>query len=172
MKRLYKKTVALLCAFALAVTSGCGSEKNPDRPEGHEPSDEAAVDMNQLREAMLAADTTLPEMKLASSEDEKGELNFTVFSDFDYSRVQAYFYAYAAEGGPQEIAVVELKEAALMNTLKDHIELRKGALGAYAPDQLAIAEHAVLKQYGKYVALIISEKSGLVQQALAELLER
>lgn len=176
MKRLYKKTVALLCALALAVTSGCGSEKNPDQSEGHEPSDGAAVDMNQLREAMLAADTTLPEMKLASSEDEKGELNFTVFSDFDYSRVQAYFYAYAAEGGSQEIAVVELKEAgdaaALMNTLKDHIELRKGALGAYAPDQLAMAEHAVLKQYGKYVALIISEKSGLVQQALAELLER
>ena len=168
MKQLSKKIFACLCVLSLVLAAGCGSEKEPAEAQ------EAGRDMNELRESMLAADTTLPEMKVSTSEDEKGELNFTVFSDFDYERVQSYFYAYAAEGGPQEIAVVELKEAgdaaALMNTLKDHIELRKGALGEYAPDQLAMVEHAVIKQYGNYVTLIIAEKSGLVQQALADLM--
>ena len=46
----------------------------------------------------------------------------------------------------------------------------RGALGEYAPDQLAMVEHAVIKQYGRYVAMIIAEKSGLVQQALGDLM--
>ena len=153
MKRFCKAIAVCLCGALLSFTAGCGGEKEPVDVQ-----DAQAVDMDELREAMLAADTTLPEMKLSTSEDEKGELNFTVFSDFDYGRVQSYFYAYAAEGGPQEIAVVELKEdgdaAALMNT----------------PDQLAMVEHAVIKQYGRYVAMIIAEKSGLVQQALGDLM--
>ena len=169
MKRLCKAIAVCLCGALLSFTAGCGGEKEPVDVQ-----DAQAVDMDELREAMLAADTTLPEMKLSTSEDEKGELNFTVFSDFDYGRVQSYFYAYAAEGGPQEIAVVELKEdgdaAALMNTLQDHLELRRGALGEYAPDQLAMVDHAVIKQYGRYVAMIIAEKSGLVQQALGDLM--
>lgn len=143
---------------------GCGSAK--------EPTDDGAgekIDMNALRTAMLEADTTLPEMKVVTSEDEQGELNFTAFSDLEYERVQSYFYAYAADGGSQEIAVVELKDAgdaaALMNTLQEHLELRSGALGEYAPDQLSMIEHAVIKQSGRYVAMIICEKSGLVQQA-------
>lgn len=169
MKQFYKITAVCLCAVLLVLAVGCGGKEEPEKA-----ADGQAVDMNELREAMLAADTTLPEMKVSTSEDEKGELNFTVFSDFDYERVQSYFYAYAAEGGPQEIAVVELKEAgdaaALMNTLQDHIEMREGALGEYAPDQLAMVEHAVIKQYGRYVAMIIAEKSGLVQQACGDML--
>lgn len=169
MKHFYKIMVVCLCMAMLVPAVGCGSKKEQEGIQ-----DGQAVDMKELREAMLAADTTLPEMKVSTSEDEKGELNFTVFSDFDYERVQSYFYAYAAKGGPQEIAVVELKEAgdaaALMNTLQDHIEMREGALGEYAPDQLAMVEHAVIKQYGRYVAMIIAEKSGLVQQACGDMM--
>ena len=171
MKRFCKAIAVCLCGALLSFTAGCGGEKEPVDVQ-----DAQAVDMDELREAMLAADTTLPEMKLSTSEDEKGELNFTVFSDFDYklTALTQGLAAYAAEGGPQEIAVVELKEdgdaAALMNTLQDHLELRRGALGEYAPDQLAMVEHAVIKQYGRYVAMIIAEKSGLVQQALGDLM--
>ena len=100
MKRFCKAIAVCLCGALLSFTAGCGGEKEPVDVQ-----DAQAVDMDELREAMLAADTTLPEMKLSTSEDEKGELNFTVFSDFDYGRVQSYFYAYAAEGGPQEIFV-------------------------------------------------------------------
>jgi hypothetical protein len=117
---------------------------------------------------MMAADTTLPEMTVVTDADEKGELNFGGFSDFDYERVAGYAYAYATDGGSQEIAVIQLKDsgdaAALMGTLKDHLELRRGALGEYAPDQLTLIEHAVVKQKDNLVAMIICEKSGLAQQ--------
>lgn len=170
MKRFLKITAVCLCTALLVCAAGCGKQ-DPALDDG---ADKSSVDLDELRETMLAADTTLPEMKLSTSGDEKAELNFTVFSDFDYERVQSYFYAYAAEGGPQEIAVVELKDAgdaaALMRTLQEHIELRKGALGEYAPDQLAMVEHAVIKQYGSCVTMIICEKSGLVQQAISEMM--
>jgi hypothetical protein len=117
---------------------------------------------------MVAADTTLPEMTLVTDADEKGELNFSAFSDFDYERVAGYAYAYAADGGSQEIAVIQLKDsgdaASLMSTLKDHLELRSGTLAEYAPDQLTLIEHAVVKQKNNLVTMIICEKSGLVQQ--------
>ena len=163
MKQIYHKLTVLVCVLLLtAGMAGCGSEETK-QPDG------AAIDMQALRESMLAADTTLPKMKVATSDDEQAELNFSAFSDFAYDRVQSYFYAYAADGGSQEIAVVQLKDAgdaaALMNTMKDHLEDRRGALVAYAPDQLPLVDHAVIKQKGHCVAMIISEKSGLVQQA-------
>lgn len=162
MRKIGYKLTVLVYALLLAVgIVGCGS--------GETVQEETAVDMQALREAMLAADTTLPEMKVATGEDEQAELNFTAFSDFAYERVQGYFYAYAADGGSQEIAVVQLKDmadaAALMNSMQAHLEERRGALTAYAPDQLSLVDHAVIKQKGSLVAMIISEKSGLVQQA-------
>ena len=163
MKQIYRKLAVLICAVMLtAGLAGCGGEKTTQE-------NGSAVDMKALQEAMLAADTTLPEMKVVTSEDEQGELNFTAFSDFEYDRVQSYFYAYAAEGGSQEVVVVQLKDAgdaaALMNTMKDHLEDRRGALVAYAPDQLPLVDHAVIKQKGALVTMIIAEKSGLIQQA-------
>ena len=163
MKQIYHKLTVLVCVLLLtAGMAGCGGEETMQE-------NGAAVDMQALRESMLAADTTLPKMKVATSDDEQAELNFSAFSDFAYDRVQSYFYAYAADGGSQEIAVVQLKDAgdaaALMNTMKDHLEDRRGALVAYAPDQLPLVDHAVIKQKGHCVAMIISEKSGLVQQA-------
>ena len=163
MIQIYRKFAAFLCVLLLAAgIMGCGGEKTQE-------SETAQVDLTAMWEHMLAADTTLPEMKVATSDDEQAELNFTAFSDFDYDRVQSYFYAYAADGGSQEVAVVELKEAGdaavLMNTMQDHLEDRRGALTAYAPDQLPLVDHAVIKQKGQLVAMIISEKSGLIQQA-------
>ena len=55
-----------------------------------------------------------------------------------------------------------------MNTMQDHLEDRRGALQSYAPDQLPLVDHAVIKQKGNLVAMIISEKSGLVQKAFEE----
>lgn len=163
MKQIWKKLAIFLCGlFLAALAVGCGAEETAQE-------NEAAVNMQALQESMLAADTTLPQMTVATSDDAQAELNFSAFSDFDYACVQSYFYAYAADGGSQEIAVVELKDvqdaAALMNTMRDHLEERRGALGAYAPDLLPLIDHAVIKQNGRLVAMIISEKSGLVQQA-------
>jgi hypothetical protein len=146
--------------MALLLT-GCGSE-------GAQTGESSSVDCAALLSDMMEADTTLPEMTVVTDADEKAELNFTAFSDFSYDRVAGYAYAYAGDGGSQEVAVVQLKDssdaAALMSTLKDHLELRKGALGEYAPDQVTLVEHAVLKQKNTLVTMIVSEKSGLMQQ--------
>lgn len=162
MRKLFCRLTAFVCVMLLAAgTIGCGGKEAA--------REETTADMQALRESMLAADTTLPEMKVATSDDDQAELNFTTFSDFSYERVQSYFYAYAADGGTQEVAVVQLKDtadaAALMNSMQAHLEDRKGALTAYAPDQLSLVDHAVIKQKGSLVAMIISEKSGLIQQA-------
>lgn len=162
MRKLFCRLTAFVCVMLLAAgTIGCGGKETA--------REETTADMQALRESMLAADTTLPEMKVATSDDDQAELNFTAFSDFSYERVQSYFYAYAADGGTQEVAVVQLKDmadaAALMNSMQAHLEDRKGALTAYAPDQLSLVDHAVIKQKGSLVAMIISEKSGLIQQA-------
>lgn len=161
MRKIYYQLTALACVLLLtAGMTGCGGKETAQ--------EDPAIDMQALQESMLAADTTLPEMKVATSDDEQAELNFTAFSDFSYERVQSYFYAYAADGGTQEIAVVQLKDvadaAALMNSMQAHLEDRRGALTAYAPDQITLVDHAVIKQKGNLVAMIISEKSGLVQQ--------
>ena len=166
MKQIYRKFTVLVCVLLLtACMAGCGAQTTAQEAG-------AAVDMQALQESMLAADTTLPEMKVATSDDEQAELNFSAVSDFEYDRVQSYFYAYASDGGSQEIAVVQLRDAgdaaALMNTLQTHLEERRGALTAYAPDQLPLVDHAVIKQKGNLVAMIISEKSGLVQKAFEE----
>ena len=162
MKQIYRRLTALVCVLALTASiAGCGGKTDQKT--------ESPVDMQALQESMLAADTTLPEMKVATSEDEQAELNFSAFSDFSYERVASYFYAYAEDGGSQEIIVVELKDAgdaaALMNTMKAHLEDRRGTLSVYAPDQLPMVDHAVIKQKGSLVAMIIAEKSGLIQQA-------
>ena len=166
MKQIYRKFTVLVCVLLLtACMAGCGAQTTAQEAG-------AAVDMQTLQEAMLAADTTLPEMKVVTSDEEQAELNFSALSDFEYDRVQSYFYAYASDGGSQEIAVVQLRDAgdaaALMNTLQTHLEERRGALTAYAPDQLPLVDHAVIKQKGNLVAMIISEKSGLVQKAFEE----
>lgn len=169
MKKLSQKitrSVLLICSMLLLAgcLTGCGGKQAADGSDT-----QAAIDMDALSKSMLEADTTLPEMVTVTDKDDQAELNFGSFSDFAYDRVASYFYAYAKEGGSEEIAVIELKDAqdaaALMNTLQKHLEDRRGALESYAPDQLTLIDHAVIKQKGRYVAMIISPKSGLVQQA-------
>ena len=169
MKRLSHKLAGqmlLICSILMLAGSliGCGGTKQGDQADT-----QTAVDMDALCKNMLAADTTLPEMVTVTDKDDQAELNFGSFSSFAYDRVASYFYAYAKEGGSEEIAVIELKDpqdaGTLMTTLQDHLKDRRGALESYAPDQLTLIDHAVIKQNGRYVAMIISPKSGLIQQA-------
>jgi hypothetical protein len=156
----FRAALALLVAAMLF--SGCGSDSR-------DAAESEPVDCEALLLDLMEADTTLPEMTVVTDGDEKGELNFSAFSDFDYERVAGYAYAYAKDGGVCELALIQLKDssdaAALMSTLKNHLEFRRGTLSEYAPDQLTLIEHAVIKQKDSLVIMIISEKSGLVQQA-------
>ena len=162
MKGIQKKGRHMLLAgilvIALLCITGCGEKETAG----------VALDLNTLQTDMFAADTTLPEMTVVSSEDGDAELNFSYLSDLDYNLIDSYFYGYAADGTAPEMAVVKVKDTqavvTVMDSLKEHIESRKGTFQEYSPDQVELVEKAVLIHQDAYVALIISDKSGLVQK--------
>jgi len=158
-KHLKKLTCIALAALMLAALGGCAGPAEDDGPD---------LDPETICKAMLAADTTLPEMVSRSSGDPEAEDDFTYLSDLDYSKVDAYFYAYADAGTAEEMAVVKLKHksdaAALMDSLHDHLEARRGTFAEYDPEQVPLTEDAVVTREGRYVVLIVSKKSGLAQK--------
>lgn len=155
------KNVACLALAALLLTAACGCTGNAD------PSDPNA-DPEVIGQAMLDVDTTLPEMVTRSSGDADAKDNFSFLSDLDYGKVEAYFYAYADAGTAEEMAVIKLKDksdaAAMMESLHDHVERRRGTFAEYDPEQVPLTEDAVVIREGRYVALIVSQKNGLAQK--------
>lgn len=165
MKNSVKRIVCLaLAAALLACAWGCGAKEteNPGKD----------VDMDALRDAMIAADPTLPELTHATSDGEQAASDFTYLSDLDYKLVDEYFYACASAGTAEEIAVIKLKDAgqtaAAMDSLHKHMEARQGTFREYDPEQLPLAENPVIIREGRYVALIVCEKRGLVQNAFRD----
>lgn len=160
----WKRTLRLtLAVLALSGMFGC---------TGARPSDEPNLDPAAMVQAMMEADSTLPEMVVRASGDDGAEDSFFFLSDLDYGKVEAYFYACADAGTAQEIAVVKLKDksdaAAMMDSLHDHLEARRGVFQEYDPAQVPLTEDAVVTREGRYVTLIVSEKSGLVQKTFQE----
>lgn len=151
----------VLLTAMLTMVSVCGT--------GTSSSSDVTVSMSELQEVMLSADTTLPEMTKISSENEQADLNFSYLSDLSYDLVDSYFYAYAANGTAEEIAVIKLKDksdaSSMMQSIHDHIETRQGTFQEYDPEQAVMTEKAVVTREGNYIALIISSKNGLVQKA-------
>ncbi len=152
----------VLLTAMLTMASACGSTKSTNQPESN-------ISITSLQEAMLSADTTLPEMTKISSEDDQAELNFTFLSDLSYDLVDSYFYAYASEGTAEEIAVIKLKDkgdvSTMMQAMHDHVKSRQGTFQEYDPEQVSMTEKAVITREDQYVALIVSSKNGLVQKA-------
>ena len=83
MRKIGKRTICKMLALVLICSSlvSCGNKETKEQP---------TVDMHELKNELLASDTTLPEMKTVTSEDENAELNFTSLSDMDYSLVDSY----------------------------------------------------------------------------------
>lgn len=162
----YVRRVACLALSALMVSCawGCG----PKEPEDSGPD----VDVAALGDAMQAADPTLPEMVTVTGQGEHAAEDFTYLSDMDYRLVDGYYYAYADAGTAEEIAVIKLKEAgqaaAMMSSLHEHIEKRQGTFREYDPEQIPLTENAVIIREGRYVALIVCEKNGLVQNVFRD----
>lgn len=158
MKHCKKAVCLLLAVWMLAACFGCANDADADKPN---------VSPEVMGQAMLDIDTTLPEMVTRSSEDADAKDSFSFLSDLSYSKVESYFYAYADAGTAEEIAVVKLKNksdaAAMMESLHDHVEARQGTFEEYDPEQVPLTEDAVIIRDGRYVALIVSGKNGLVQ---------
>lgn len=125
-------------------------------------------DLSKMETAMLGADPTLPEMVIVRGNEEDAELNFTALSDLDYDRVADYFYAYAKDGSASEIAVIRMKDesdiAPMMDSVNAHLKTRRGTMQEYKPEQVDLIDKAVITYEGNDVALIVSEKNGLVQK--------
>ena len=163
MRHIKRAACLMLAALTLAASFGCSGETDPDEPQ---------VDLAELQAAMMDVDTTLPEMVVKTSGDEDAEDNFFFLSDLDYGKVEEYFYAYADAGTAEEIAVVKLKNksdaAAMMESLHDHVEARQGTFEEYDPAQVPLTENAVVIHKGRYVALVVSKKNGLVQNTFKD----
>lgn len=167
MKNSVKRIAcAALAALLLACAWGCGPKEqaNPGKD----------VDMSALLDTLIAADPTLPELTIVTSHGggTLAETDFTYLSDLDYQLVDEYFYACAKTGSAEEIAVVKLKDAgdaaALMDSLHKHVEQRQGTFREYDPSQVPLTEQAVIVREGRYVALIVCQKNGLVQNAFRD----
>lgn len=164
MKRIKQAVCFGLAGLLLACAWGCGP-KEPENP-GKD------VDVSALGEAMQGADPTLPEMAVATSGGEQAAADFTYLSSLDYGLVEEYYYAAADAGTAEEIAVIKLKDAgqaaAMMDSLHKHVEQRQGTFREYDPSQVPLTEQAVIIREGRYVALIVCEKNGLVQNVFRD----
>lgn len=158
MKYLKKAVCFTLAALMLAGCFGCSGGADSGEPD---------LDPETIVKAMMEVDTTLPEMVTRSSGEAEAKDSFFYLSDLDYSKVDAYFYAYADAGTAEEMAVVKLKNksdaAAMMDSLHKHLENRRGTFEEYDPEQVPLTENAVVTSQGRYVVLIVSKKSGLAQ---------
>lgn len=159
MKNMKKAACLLLAVLMMTAACGCTGSSDPDEPD---------VGLESMVQAMMDVDTTLPEMVTRSSGDADAKDNFFYLSDLDYGKVEEYFYAFADAGTAEEIAVVKLKNksdaAAMMESLHKHVETRQGTFEEYDPEQVPLTQDAVVIREGRYVALIVSRKNGLVQK--------
>lgn len=128
--------------------------------------------LDELKTEMLAADSSLPAMKEATSESADAQRLFSSLSDVDYSKIAGFFLAYAADGSAYEIAVIEAKSADDMGKIKDslvrHLDSRKTLYKNYAPDQLPQAEQARILVKGSRAALIMCADVDAVKKAFEQ----
>lgn len=155
-----RRIAVLLAALSILTLLGCGAK--PRR----------TVSMDSLRENMLAAAPSLPEMKTVGDGDENVETLFAYLSDLDYGKVEHFFLSYSAWGEADEIAVIAVKDPAdaaeARSSLEPHLKSRIQLYTQYSPDQVPRVENAELFIRDQYVVLIICDGSDAVKKAFTE----
>lgn len=162
-----KKVLALLCALlCILLLAGCGEQK-----------EDRAVDMVQLREAMLAADQGLPEMSIVDGSSKSAKTQFAYLSSMEYGKVDSFFMAYASNGSQHadEIAVIAVKKSSDLDeaekSLKNHLEKRRALYEQYDPSQLNRIDGAQIFTKGSYAVLILCDKQDAVKTAFQKVLK-
>ncbi len=152
--QLTKRRLIPLAALVLALCllTACSGTKS------------AGADPIAVGEAMLQAAEGLPEMSVLTSESEDGEELFHYLSDLDYDKVDGYYFAYAAGGTAEEIAVIRLGSESdaeeAMESLRRHVQNRVGLFQYYEPEQAEVAGGGQILTQGNLVALVISPQDG------------
>lgn len=155
------RVICILTIVALALV-GCGSDGDQT----------SSVDVAQLGEELLALDPEIPEMEKVNGSAENADVTFAVLADFDYEKIDNYFYAYSSSGSPEEVAVIALKNKSdagdLMKALKAHIESRKNTFQQYTPEQVGMLDNAILTYQGNVVLYAVDSKNGIMQDTFKE----
>jgi len=160
-KHVFQLPALLLCLL-LTACSGGGPQEKP-------------VSMYDLQTAMLAADSSLPDMLTVNSAGADGAEMFSHLSHVDYEKVDGFFLAYSATGLADEVAVVRLKEAGhveeMKSSLHDHVEGRVKLYRNYQPDQMRRVEEGLIFTRGHYAVLIISDQPSRIRAAFEQAVE-
>ena len=155
-----KRIICAVCALVMALSLCACGEKTQK------------IDMYELQKSMVAADRSLPEMKISGSWDENAEKAFSYISDMEYNKIHGFFLAYAADGMAYELAVVQLKDrsdaGAMEDSLNEHVQTRVRMYKTYEPEQVQRAENAVVKTIGDCVLLIMCDSPENAETAFKE----
>lgn len=150
-KKIYRVLLVLL------LLCGCGAKE------------QETVSMYDLCQEMEAADSSLPKMLYASSEDGNAEELFIHISDMNYNKTDAFFVSYSAEGKADEIAVIAVKDKddadEAKQSLEDHRSSRIKLLNQYEPEEVRRMEEGIVFSKGRYAVLIICEDPYSVRKA-------
>lgn len=128
------------------------------------------VSMYDLKAAMCA-DAGFGEMTYVSSADDNAEEKFGHLSEMDYSKIDAFFMNFAADGSvsSDEIAVVAMKSendiTEAVASLNKHLEYRKTLYRNYGPEQLPKLEKALVFSSGRYAVLIVADNPAEIKSA-------
>ena len=159
IKKLLSITAAIICILSAITLCSCAGDDTNDGSD--------SVDMSALADAMSKADSSLPVMLSADSNNTDAATLFAFLSELSYDKVNDYFYLYSKDGSPYEIAVIELKEAddAAMaaETLRTHVSQRVATYSTYKKEYTAQAENADVVSQGRYVAMIMTAANDSVK---------
>ena len=186
-----KKILCLMLALTLSVGcfAACGSEKKESGSESKsespaasddglttvtpaQPEEDISAVIKSIKEKMLEADSELPVMSVVGNDSEGAESLFEYLALFDYSKVQGYFFAYAAEGTAEEVALVRLYDeadkTALKKALEEHKKTRVAQFKQYKPEETELAESAKIIDDGVYVLYIACKNPDEVKKAFTD----
>ena len=166
--RLFCLSLILMLVF---VVAGCSSSDSSSAPS----TSKQPVELSSLMDAMLAADSSLPQMERISSQDEEAESLYVMVSGLSYDKVEGYQYAYSVNGKlADEISITKLKSAAdaaeAEASTRQHLLTRRGQYESYAPEQVPRVDNAVVFTKDIYVVLIVSDQAAAVKQAFEDLI--
>lgn len=162
MKKLRKLCVAII----MVLLCGCGAGGSTGKE---------TVSMYDLDQKMEEAESSLPEMLYASSEDGNAKEQFVHISDMDYDKVDSYFVSYSKEGKADEIAVIAVKNPAdtaeAKESLERHRQSRIKLLNQYEPKEVKRIEDGVIFSRDQYAVLIICDHPDAVRKAFEDMIK-
>ncbi len=161
IKNKVLSVIFVVMLFALVCQSGCAKRND------------ASVDIDTLRDAMLESFGDTADMTTVDSSFENAEELFAYACDVDYRLVKDYFMSYSTLGNADEIVVAQLESqdsAKLAEKgFQKHLDSRKMLFRQYAPDELKRTDNAKVFASGNYAVLIIADNAEEIKTVFEEL---